>query len=601
MYYLHIKALRGEDRRVPLPVGTSTVGRRADNTIVLEQFGVSAHHAEIEVRGGRVVIRDLASSNGTFVNGDRVTDAALAPGDRILIGSVMIVLQEALSDRILLRVGSSEPAPAMVEMRAAGTVPGVAEPGAPLGPDDGRAPFARIMELDERGCSDERLYAGALLSLMRATGAVSGFLLGIDARGRMFLRAAAGLEELVVVDRGVIEAVAATGAPRGAGGHLCLPLGRPGEVTGVAYLLTADREHNGVVALAQTLEPALSAIAAIAGRRDAEAALARVRVALASRAEWPAGSPPSGIIDDDLLGHSPQIRFALREIARLAPGGAPVMIRGEPGSGVAQAARRLHALDEQRKGPLLTISCAGFSAEHLERELFGEPGRAGRLRVAAQGSVFFEEVADLPPATQRRLATVVEGGGGEDLDVRLVLGTRHTLEDLETRVAEGRFSEALLAATRTRQLRMPPLRERPDDIVPLAQHFMRRAAATFRRRVRALSSEACRLLRAYSWRGNMRELSAVIHRAVLLTRDEILDAPMLPADLVTDGREPGPELGSALSLPWKEAKLLFERFYFEGVMESTEGNITRSSRIAGIARKNFYSKLRQHGLLPRES
>jgi DNA-binding NtrC family response regulator/pSer/pThr/pTyr-binding forkhead associated (FHA) protein len=628
VYYLHVKALDGGERRIPLTRGTGTIGRDAANSVVLDQFGVSARHAEVELGAGRLVIRDVGSTNGTFVNGQRVSDALLNPGDRVLIGSVLLVVQEAISDRILLHQGlpsgSPEPAPragrngeATRRRKAREVEPDVPPPPTP---GDSKALLAlvrRVLVHDEHAAAENQPWERHLSALIEYFGARAGFLVSVSARA-VLLRASVGVEDRVVVDRELIEQAVKTAAPvfhdqpkTGKGFQVFLPLLHEGQAAAVAWLSVDRRRREQARRLAALAAPALAAAALALHGRDTRERLAQTERALAGGAEWPAVAGPVNVPDDDLLGHGPAIRRVLREIEALGQHDEPALIEGEPGSGIRQAARRIHAASSRADRPFLAVNCSAASAEVLERVVFGGDtvsgarGTDAKLVLAERGTLFLDEIADLSPAFQKRLLHLIErgerlpsdGGPGCPTDVRLIIGSRSRVDDL---VAAGRLHAALFERLRGRRLTVPPLRDRIEDVVPLAQHMARRTAARYHKRILGLSAEACRVLQSHRWPGNVHELRQLVERAVLLAHDPILDLDVLtfaggPEDDSEDRR--GKAIMPTMGLPWKEAKLAFEQMYFQHALKSTGGNVARSARHAGMARKNFYTKLRQHGLL----
>ncbi|HLH19579.1 MAG TPA: sigma-54 dependent transcriptional regulator [Bryobacteraceae bacterium] len=245
--------------------------------------------------------------------------------------------------------------------------------------------------------------------------------------------------------------------------------------------------------------------------------------------------------DSGMVGGSPAIEKLLRMIARVAPQDTSVLVLGESGTGKELVARTLHRLSPRAARPLVAINCAALTETLLESELFGyEKGaftgaaaqKKGKLEMAEGGTVFLDEIGELAPLLQAKLLRVLqqrefERVGGTrtlKLDVRIVAATNR---DLAAEVRRGAFREDLYHRLNVLSLRVPPLRERPADILPLARHFLVRAAARCRRRVEGISPEAERYLAAYTWPGNVRELENAIERAVVLGEANLL----LPEDL----------------------------------------------------------------------
>jgi two-component system response regulator HydG len=293
-------------------------------------------------------------------------------------------------------------------------------------------------------------------------------------------------------------------------------------------------------------------------------------------------------------------------IATVAPSDATVLIQGETGTGKELAARAIHQHSDRRQGPLVSVSCAAIPETLLESELFGhEKGaftgaiqeRRGRFELAHGGTLFLDEVTDLGPAIQAKLLRVLQEkefervGGTRTIkvDVRLISATRKRLED---EVLAGRMREDLFYRLKVITIRLPPLRERKDDILPLAQHFVERYRRPLRKEILGLSPEASRYLLAHPWPGNVRELQATIQRAATLTKRDMLD----PEDLFPDDVPAAPPAGEASSHLLNDAVREAERRYLQEVLQSVGGQRMRAARILGISRKTLWKKLKALGL-----
>ncbi|GAB4166228.1 MAG: sigma 54-interacting transcriptional regulator [Geothermobacteraceae bacterium] len=304
----------------------------------------------------------------------------------------------------------------------------------------------------------------------------------------------------------------------------------------------------------------------------------------------------------DLLGDGSAMREVRELISRVAPIDTSVLITGESGTGKELAARALHR-QSGRSGSFVAVNCAALPENLLESELFGyrkgaftdaRENRAGLFLDADGGTLLLDEIGEMPLALQPKLLRVLEekrvraiGGSREvSVDVRILAATH---QDLEQAVAEGRFREDLYYRLNVITLEMPPLRERGNDILMLAQTFCAEFAAAMNKPVKGLSEPAAALLLSYNWPGNVRELRNVIERAVALTRHDRLTAEDMPAKLRAgdDGRQL-PELDTDTSLlPLAEV----ERRYIERVLDACDGNRSVAARILGIDRKTLYRKL----------
>lgn len=241
--------------------------------------------------------------------------------------------------------------------------------------------------------------------------------------------------------------------------------------------------------------------------------------------------------DEALLGESPALKQVLRDIAQVAATDATVLILGETGTGKELVARAIHAASQRRTRPLITVNCAAIPATLIESELFGhEAGsftgatkkREGRFTLADKGTIFLDEIGELPLDLQSKLLRVLQEGefdpvgsaASRKVNVRVLAATNR---DLAKAMQEGKFREDLFYRLNVFPLRVPPLRERGDDVVRLASAFAERFAAKLGRAISPLSAECARRLTAYNWPGNVRELQNVIERAVITARDGTLN------------------------------------------------------------------------------
>jgi two-component system response regulator HydG len=300
-----------------------------------------------------------------------------------------------------------------------------------------------------------------------------------------------------------------------------------------------------------------------------------------------------------VVAESEGIRAVLRRVADFALADAPVMVFGESGTGKEIVARALHANGPRRGGPFLALNVAAVPGELLESELFGHvrgaftgatAARVGLLEAASGGTLFLDEVAEMPLPLQAKLLRAVQEGEvrrvGDTrvfgVDVRFVCATHR---DLRARVAEGLFREDLYYRLKVLSLRVPPLRERRDDILPLAHAFV----AAERRPASGLSPETERALLAYRWPGNVRELGNALKHGCALARGGTIRPEHLPEEL----RAP-PAPGGAAGLPRRLAEV--ERAHVLATLEACGGSQAEAARALGIGRTTLWRKLRQYGL-----
>lgn len=322
---------------------------------------------------------------------------------------------------------------------------------------------------------------------------------------------------------------------------------------------------------------------------------------------------------ENIIGTSAAIQKVFSVVSRVAPTEASVMISGESGTGKELIARAIHGNSRRAGRPFVAINCAALPDHLLESEMFGhEKGaftgadtqRRGLLESAAGGTFFLDEITEMSMDLQAKLLRVVQerkirrvGGEAEvPIDIRWVSATNR---DPAAAVREGHLRQDLLYRLNVVPLRLPPLRERPEDIPALAQHYLRRYADEYDRGQLRLSPEALRVLTAQPWPGNVRELQNTIERIVsLCLPDQEITLADLPEE-ITSGLGPGGRAAAAFSTDGRfhEAKSdaisLFEREYLRDLLKRHGGNISRAARTAGIDRKTIHRMLLKYQLTDR--
>ncbi|MFZ5475898.1 MAG: sigma-54-dependent transcriptional regulator [Myxococcota bacterium] len=297
-----------------------------------------------------------------------------------------------------------------------------------------------------------------------------------------------------------------------------------------------------------------------------------------------------------LVGRSPAIQEVRRLVERVGPLPVPVLLVGEGGTGREVVARELHR--RRGRGELVAVDCGALPADLLEAELFGGGSREGLFEAARGGTLFLDDVGDLPLPLQGKLDRALEAGevrrvGGDvarPVDVRVVAATRR---DLEREAAEGTFRADLWFRLKVLQIRLPPLRERVEDIPLLAARFLRVAQARLGARPTRVSPEALAALEAWSWPGNVRELRHTVeHAAVLAEADEILP-DHLPEDL--RGRK-GAVFGRTYRAAIERAHDAAGRAYLVDLLQRMGGNVSRAAEEAGVERESLHRLLRRHGV-----
>ena len=315
-----------------------------------------------------------------------------------------------------------------------------------------------------------------------------------------------------------------------------------------------------------------------------------------------------------IVGDSPAMQRVWDVVQKVAASEATtVLIEGESGTGKELVARAIHFESSRKDAPFLALNCSSFQEPLLENELFGhergaftdarEPKR-GLVELADQGTLFLDEVGDLPVATQAKLLRFIEDrtfkrvGGAADLSVDLRIVTA-TNRELDPAVREGGFRQDLYYRLKVVSIELPPLRERGDDVILMARHFLALYNEKFRKRFLSLEPEVEGIFRAYSWPGNVRELRNLLERIVLLEDDELLREDHLPTEMVAQVESVPRVLRDALAARGDEDSgglptlAEVEQEHILRVLEFTEGNRSRTARILGISRQSLIERLKR--------
>lgn len=307
---------------------------------------------------------------------------------------------------------------------------------------------------------------------------------------------------------------------------------------------------------------------------------------------------------ENILGKSDPMRRIFEIVMHISDAPANVLITGESGTGKELIARAIHYHSGRSRGPFIPINCAAIPENLLESELFGylqgsftdaRKDRKGLFQEASGGSLFLDEISEIPVNLQAKLLRVIEdkevrplgASRGEKVDVRILAASNRDLDQL---VGEGRFRQDLFYRLNVVRIQLPPLRERSEDIPILAEHFIQKFSGKTKRRVQGLTEEALAAILNYHWPGNVRELEHTIERAVLLGKSELISATDLPPQLLAKDRNEV-SLAEALSKGYSLKNL--ERDYIKKVMESTKGNKTEAASILGVDRTTLYRKLEE--------
>lgn len=584
------------------------VGRDSDCAVCLDNTSVSRRHCLMAVEEGEVFVRDLDSRNGTLVNGRPVRESPLTIGDEVSVGEVsLMVTGEGFAPSALLTSVATDNTVRILP----GSMPEA----------DGAASFAEGLP---RNVAD----LARQVMLIRACGMASSQgeifqLVQSDIAERLqprkywlALHNPRTREADIVAWLGVKADAYSAGYPRDAAARVLKegkPLrvslgGVPGQEESVGYLLLApirigdrslgvlavdygcsrhdcvDADLEYLAATGFTLAPFIEAQE---DRRQLEAQVARCRSELEATAEF--------------VGASPKIEKMLYLAQLVARSDQAILITGETGTGKELIARYIHSHSNRSFGPYVPINCAAIPPELFESEAFGhEKGaftgavarKTGFMEQSNGGTLFLDEIGDLSPRHQARILRAVESGavrrvGGErdiQVDFRVVAATNKTLEE---EVEQGRFRDDLYHRLRGFEIRIPPLRERRDDIPELAQHFLDRAKKEANRPLTGFTPEAIAYLRKGEWRGNVRELRQCINTAVIFAEGPLVDKEALEVY--------GSAPPAIHDTPDGTLAELEER-HIRRTLEESNGNVLRAAKTLGIARSTLYDKLDNYGI-----
>jgi transcriptional regulator with GAF, ATPase, and Fis domain len=588
-----------------------TVGRSTSNGLYVPDSLLSRRHCAFVRTGDQVVLRDLQSLNGTFVNGVPIKERVLQDGDHIQIGQSVLFLSMSGGDALPVGGGSVE-AP-----------PGTGSSTIEIGHEDTFS--LRLDELAGEVAGNPRLaaHAGTLLKLSTALMALRDpadlqrrllqlivEIVPADRAALLLVRQDLDLESVATWSAVARDAVHVdfTVARRSLQGRmalvmndvsapgvqsiLCSPLVVHDRPIGVAYVTSGSSRFERDHLQFATAAAAIGATALEhAGRLDRlEEEATRLRADLTLR--------------DQLIGESLPMKKVGQFVAQVAPSDSTVLIYGESGTGKELVAKAIHAQSPRAAKRFAAINCATLSETLLESTLFGHERGAftgavalkkGMLEVAQGGSVFLDEVGDLPTAVQARLLRVVqerefERVGGTSpiaIDIRLIAATNR---DLKRAVAEGSFREDLYFRLNVIAVTLPPLRNRRDDIELLAMYFVRKYATNCRRKIVGIAPEALTVLVQYSWPGNVRELENAMERAVVMSATDHVLVDDLPEDIVEAGStaDAAPPYFQSLSSAKKEV--------VRSALEQAAGDYTRAAQLLGVHVNSLHRMIRVLGL-----
>jgi len=314
-------------------------------------------------------------------------------------------------------------------------------------------------------------------------------------------------------------------------------------------------------------------------------------------------TPESG----DMIGHCPEMITIFSTIRKVATTDVPILITGESGTGKELVARAIHNASLRKNGPFIPINCGAIPENLLESELFGhEKGSftgahstvQGKIQYANKGSLFLDEIGELPVSLQVKLLRFLQEGyiqrvgGREDIkiDTRTICATN---VDIAKAISDGRFREDLYYRVGVINISLPPLRERGEDILFLSQHFLNLFNSEHNKKVRRFSSAAISFLKSYNWPGNVRELRNKIQRAIIMSDATAIE----PADLGGEPEAPPSQPATASITTLREARDRAEQQIILAALENQQGNILKTAENLGISRPTLYDLMKKHGLI----
>ena len=590
------------------------IGRDSAADIVLADVAVSRFHARLIPSNGGWKVLDLDSSNKTYVNGDPIREAELAPGDHIGIGDCEIHLlaeiarstAEATRTQVLGRYGSGSP-PSSGEHardvlgalhRLTREISKVSNPDEIL--DKGVSVLVEELSAD-RGAA-LMLEGDALLCRAAHSGAgqaLRGFILSQTIYREVLQSREAILSRDTTEDSRFSDRASIVGEEIRS--VIAAPIRRGSEIAGILYI---DRLEDQSQAFTQQHLEGVAVAAEILGT----AMLAGYRVHDLERERE---SLVQTIIDTNpIIGTSNAIQRVREFIRRAAPTDSTVLILGETGTGKELVASAIHYQSHRRTGPFITINCAAIPETLVESELFGHERGAftgavarkkGKFEAAHQGTIFLDEVGELPLGCQSKLLRLLEErcfervGGTEsiEVDVRIVAATNRNLEE---EIKENSFREDLYYRLNVLQVNVPPLRERTGDLELLLDHFL----DFFSQRIgvprKSLSPEAREQLLNHPWPGNVRQLRNCVESAVVMSLGECIELTDLPPTAASQPRVEGPVV-----VPWQPRSIQeVEKEHIARVLHAVKWNKSKAAEMLGIERSTLYSRIKSYDLKPGE-
>jgi len=568
-----------------------SLGRSRENTVVLHDEHASRHHAQIYPDNGGWFLRDLGTLNGTFVNGEKITQAVRLQHNQV-IGIADMRLRFRQEDSGLL-TGTFREIPSKE--------PRGAESSTMFWADE-LAALYEYMTATMETTDPDAVIEQTLQTVVARTHATLGGFLNLDEEDPLSKKVFPQSAEVNIhLSRHLTRHVQQTGriawmqAGLGDAGSsdsivsyqdaVCIPLRAEGIALGALHVYKDQATFNEreVRFCEMVAAYASNSLARMRRFRALEAENSRLRL----------HTP----LSEELVGGSAAMKALRQTIARAAASNATVLIRGETGVGKELVALALHRQSPRSKGPLVVANCGAIVKNLFESELFGHCKGAftnavtdhhGLFQQADDGTLFLDEIGDMPLEEQIKLLRAIESkefrpvGAARVVraDVRVIAATN---KDLEAEVKDGSFREDLYYRLRVVYIPVPALRGHAEDIPALVEHFLRLFAGP-QARPKTVSAQAMRRLQEYSWPGNVRQLRAALENAVIMGEGDTIHPENFSLPDSMD------EKSACLKLADVEARTIAR------ALETTGGNITRTAKLLGIGRDTLHSKIKHYNL-----
>ena len=596
---------------IPLGDRTISLGRGDECDVVFPSRRISRVHLTLEAVDGEISFKDAGSSCGLSIEGKRVEKGLLREGVALCFANYAVSLQSSLPD---------------AERRRGQSPLGAGDKGQSFD----WAPFQHFWDKLRSLEEPRELLNGLLLGLVEIFKAQRGFVLLKE--GKNTLRPVAthrinNAERFVAISKTVYTRALKSGdvvfventltddwyleansqslqdAPRSI---ICRPLTAGGETFGVIYIDSKEKLVSEELPLFETVTD-MAAEMVRSNQTRTKLLEAQERV----------GAMNSLLKQDEMYiaGHSEASRQLESVLSLTASQDVAILITGETGTGKEIVARSIHERSNRARGPFVPVNCAALPREIIEAELFGaEKGaytgamerRIGRFELASNGTLFLDEIGELAPDIQVKLLRVIQEktvtrlGSGQSipLDFRLLCATNR---DLEEAVREGSFRQDFYFRINVFAVHLEPLRNRREDILALADHFLRLFCRRLGKKLSHIDEEAKKTLLSHNWPGNIRELKNAIERAVVLERTDVLQACNLPMGLGQPlspvKSSPSSWLPTTMPAKYDDAKAAFDRLFIEEGL-AQHGGVAELAKSAGITRSTIYRKMAKLGMDP---